>query len=220
MNPKFSAVQENGANGDNVMASNKGSLKDFLLSIASMTGDLSNITAPPFVLDTKSVVEIPSFWAENPALFVQPAMSEDPAERAMYVLKNFLAGMKSQCYMGHSEAEGVKKPLNAFLGELFLGHWEDEKLGNTYLVSEQISHHPPITACRVWNPKMGVIAEGFNRQKVTFSWSHMAVYISSQGFALKTIEKYNEHYLIPLPNFKVKGVLSGESTAADLCRRC
>lgn len=208
MNPKFSAV-EGGAAGENPMASNKSSLKDFLISIASMTGDLSNITAPPFVLDTKSVVEIPSFWAENPAIFIQPALSEDPAERAMYVLKSFLAGMKSQCYMGHSEAEGVKKPLNAFLGEVFLGHWESEELGDTYLCSEQISHHPPITACRVWNPKHGVIAEGFNRQKVTFSWSHMAVHISSQGFAMKTLEKYDEHYLIPLPNFKVKGVLSG-----------
>ena len=209
-NPSFSAVQEEGgAPGGNPMMSNKSSLKDFLASIATVGGDLSNITAPPFVLDQKSVVEIPAFWAENPEMFISPSTSDDPAQRALLILKSFLAGMKSQCYMGHTEAEGVKKPLNAFLGELFLGHWNSEELGDTYLCSEQISHHPPITACRVWNPKCGVIAEGYNRQKVTFSWSHMAVSISSTGFALKTIEKYNEHYLLPLPDFKVKGVLSG-----------
>ncbi|KAK5947045.1 hypothetical protein PMZ80_001191 [Knufia obscura] len=204
---KFSAV-ENGTGGENPMVSNKSALKDFLFSIASMTGDLSNITAPPFVLDQKSVVEIPAFWAENPAMFVSPATSEDPAERALLVLKSFLGGIKSQCYMGHTEAEGVKKPLNAFLGELFLGQWDDQQTGATYLASEQVSHHPPITACRVWNPKHGVVAEGFNRQQVTFSWSSMSVHIQSTGFALKTIEKYDEHYLLPLPDFKVKGVLS------------
>lgn len=208
VNPTFQAV-ENGTAGENPMASNKGSLKDFLGSIATMTGDLSNITAPPFVLDTKSVVEIPAFWAENPKVFCSPATKETPEERALLILKSFLAGMKSQCYMGHTEEEGVKKPLNAFLGELFLGHWEDENLGTTYLCSEQVSHHPPITACRVWNPEHGVVAEGYNRQKVTFSWSSMQVNISSTGFALKTLEKYNEHYLLPLPDFKVKGVLSG-----------
>lgn len=207
-NPQFSAVEQ-GSHGENPMAANRSALKDFLISIASMTGDLSNITAPPFVLDPKSVVEIPAFWAENPRMFVSPALSEDPAERALLVLKSFLGGIKSQCYMGHSEEEGVKKPLNAFLGELFLGHWEDDELGDTYMVSEQVSHHPPITACRVWNPKLGVIAEGYNKQKITFSMSSLSVHINSTGFALKTIERYDEHYLLPLPDFKVKGVLSG-----------
>lgn len=213
--PTMSAAP-NESNGQNPMLSNRSMLKDFLASIATMTGDLSNITAPPFVLDTKSVVEIPAYWAENPSLFVSPALSDDPLERSLRILKSFLCGMKSQCYMGHSEEEGVKKPLNAFLGEIFKGHWEDEELGTTYMVSEQVSHHPPITACRVWNPKVGVVAEGYNRQKITFSMG--SVRITSSGFALKTLEKYNESYLLPLPDFRVKGVLSGApypETAGD-----
>lgn len=214
--PRFSAISEENTSGiagagtgTNPMMSNRSMLKDFLGSIATMTGDLSNITAPPFVLDTKSVVEIPAFWAENPAMFISPTHSDDPAERALLVLRSFLGGMKSQCYMGHSEQTGVRKPLNAFLGELFIAHWDDEQTGRTQLVSEQVSHHPPITACRVWNEKHGVVAEGYNRQKVTFSWSSMSVNISSTGFALKTLQKHNEAYLLPLPDFRVKGVLSG-----------
>lgn len=207
-NPRMSAAG-NDSNGENPMVANRSGLKEFLVSIATMTGDLSNITAPPFVLDTKSVVEIPSYWAENPTLFTSPATSDDPAERALLILKSFIMGMKSQTYMGHSEQTGVKKPLNAFLGELFIGQWDDEENGTTYLVSEQVSHHPPITACRVWNPKHGIVAEGYNRQKITFSMSSASVNIGASGFALKSIEKYDEHYLLPLPDFRVKGVLSG-----------
>lgn len=106
-------------------------------SISAIKGDLSNITAPPFVLATKSTVEFPQYWAENPSLFVAPAYESDPEKRALLVLKWFLGSLKSQQYAGRSEAEGVKKPLNAFLGELFLGHWDTE-YGRTRLISEQV----------------------------------------------------------------------------------
>ncbi|PAK71758.1 hypothetical protein B8W95_13150, partial [Staphylococcus pasteuri] len=35
-----------------------------------------------------------------------------------------------------------KKPLNPFLGEQFLGDWDN---GELVLTVEQVSHHPPIT---------------------------------------------------------------------------
>lgn len=106
-------------------------------SIAAVRGDLSNITAPPFVLDTKSTVELPAFWAERPSVFVAAAGSDDPAERALLVLRWFISALRNQQYAGRSEEEGVKKPLNAFLGEVFVARWEDES-GTTRLVSEQV----------------------------------------------------------------------------------
>lgn len=184
-------------------------LKDFLASIAAIRGDLSNITAPPFVLDTKSVVELPAFWAERPDFFVAPASSSDPAERALAVLKWFLVSLKNQQYAGRSEEDGVKKPLNAFLGECFLAKWEDDS-GETVLVSEQVSHHPPVTACRLWNEQHGVSAEGFTRQEITLALDNIS--IKQTGHALLTLERHdNETYLIPLPDVKVKGMLSGLS---------
>lgn len=40
-----------------------------------------------------------------------------------------------------------KKPLNPVLGELFYGVWPDENgRGDTKLVVEQVSHHPPIVS--------------------------------------------------------------------------
>ncbi|KAH0844937.1 Protein kes1 [Fonsecaea pedrosoi] len=183
----------------------------FKQSIATIRGDLSNITAPPFVLDTKSAVELPSFWAERPSIFVAPVAAQDPAERALLVLKWFLSSLRNQQYAGRSPAEGVKKPINAFLGELFLARWEDDDddrdgTGVTRLVSEQVSHHPPVTACRVWNEKHGVTAEGYTRQEITFSGN---VNIQQIGHATLHLAHHNETYLVPLPNIKIKGLLTG-----------
>jgi oxysterol-binding protein-related protein 9/10/11 len=70
-------------------------------------------------------------------VFAAPASEADPAKRALLVLKWFLTTLKQQ-YASRSEQYGnEKKPLNPFLGELFLGHWEDDA-GTTELVSEQV----------------------------------------------------------------------------------
>ena len=97
------------------------------------------MTAPPFILSTKSLVEFSSYWAEHPSLFIAPAAEKDPAKRAVLVLKWFLSTLKQQ-YASRSEKLGSeKKPLNPFLGELFLGKWEDAA-GTTQLVSEQVRY--------------------------------------------------------------------------------
>ncbi|KAJ4368256.1 hypothetical protein N0V83_006612 [Neocucurbitaria cava] len=190
----------------NDIASNRSTLKEFLASIATISGDLSNITAPPFVLAENSTVEIPQYWADHPLLFVAPAAEPSPEKRALLVLKWFVGSLRNQQYAGRREDEGVKKPLNAFLGELFFGSWQDAELGETRLVSEQVSHHPPVTACYLWNDKHGIRAEGFTQQEITFSGS---VSIKQKGYAVLHIDKYEEDYLVPVPNVKVKGIISG-----------
>jgi hypothetical protein len=193
MHPDMSSISEN-----------RSTLREFLASIATISGDLSNITAPPFVLATQSTTELPQYWAEHPSILVAPASEPDPQKRALLVLKWFLSSLKNQQYAGRSEKEGVKKPLNAFLGELFIAHWDDE--GVTRLISEQVSHHPPVTACCLWNEKHGVRAEGYTRQEITFNGS---VNIRQIGHAILHLDKWDEDFLIPLPNVKVKGLLSG-----------
>jgi len=97
------------------------------------------MTAPPFILSSTSLVEFSSYWAEHPSVFVAPAKEQDPAKRAVLVLKWFLSTLKQQ-YASRSEKLGSeKKPLNPFLGELFLGKWVDEA-GETQLVSEQVRY--------------------------------------------------------------------------------
>jgi hypothetical protein len=106
------------------------------------------------------MVEFSAYWAEHPSLFIAPSLEPSPAKRVLAVLKWFLSTLKQQ----HStrDNEGKKKrlkPLNPFLGEVFEGRWvgdSDGGIGETRLVSEQVSHHPPATAFWLWNERHGV----------------------------------------------------------------
>jgi hypothetical protein len=120
-----------------------------LQSIANFSGDLSSLTAPPFILSSTSLTEFSSYWAEHPNIFVAPAKEDNPQKRALLVLKWFLSTLKQQ-YASRSDKYGnEKKPLNPFLGELFLGTWVDA-VGTTELVSEQVRlaarPHPALSA--------------------------------------------------------------------------
>lgn len=183
----------------------RGSWSSFLKSVASFNGDLSSMTAPPFILSSTSLTEFSSYWAEHPRLFVAPASAQDPAERALLVLKWFLSTLKQQ-YASRSEKLGSeKKPLNPFLGELFLGKWEDDA-GTTQLISEQVSHHPPVTAYSIWNHHHGVRLSGYCGQKASFS---RTINIKQVGHALLHLDAFDEDYLITLPSLHIEGLITG-----------
>lgn len=139
--------------------------------------------------------------------------------------------MRSQFYVAGSPNVSIKKPLNAFLGEMFLASWTqvpkgkskskgkekekgiklgmdsgDGKPATTRLVAEQVSHHPPITAMAIIDDEHGIRADGYARVEMTFSSS---VDIRQIGHAIVHIDEYDEDYLIPLPDVKVRGFLSG-----------
>ncbi|KAH8662846.1 hypothetical protein BGZ60DRAFT_412112 [Tricladium varicosporioides] len=191
--------------GAGVSAQNRGSWSAFLKSIASFSGDLSSLTAPPFILSSTSLVEFSSYWAEHPSIFVAPAQEKDPKKRALLVLKWFLSTLRQQ-YASRSEKFGnEKKPLNPFLGELFLGKWIDEA-GTTELVSEQVSHHPPVTAYNISNEKHGVYLQGYNAQKASFA---RTIYVKQIGHAIYSIPAFDETYLITLPNLHIEGLIFG-----------
>ncbi|KAL7897480.1 hypothetical protein HDV63DRAFT_368026 [Trichoderma sp. SZMC 28014] len=191
---------------------NSGSWSAFLKSIASFNGDLSSLTAPPFILSSQSLTEFSSYWATHPPIFTAAAHESDPAKRTMLVLKWFLSTLKHQ-YASRSEQFGnEKKPLNPFLGELFLGSWNDEA-GKTTLISEQVSHHPPATAYCIRNAKTGVQLEGYNAQKASFK---STIIVKQIGHAVLTIpiggtgdNAQLERYLITLPSLHIEGLIFG-----------
>ncbi|KAI8629208.1 Oxysterol-binding protein [Xylariaceae sp. FL1651] len=182
----------------------------FLKSIASFNGDLSSLTAPPFILSSTSLTEFSSYWCEHPAVFIAPAKEEDPAKRALLVLKWFLTTLKQQ-YAARSEQYGnEKKPLNPFLGELFLGKWEDDA-GTTDLISEQVNHHPPATAYSIKNEASGVHLQGYNAQKASFSKTINIKQIGHAVLSMPIPSKpgTSESYLITLPSLHVEGLIFG-----------
>jgi hypothetical protein len=110
-----------------------------LQTIASFNGDISSITAPPFILSSTSLTEYSSYWVSDPALLTAPAAEEDAEKRAVLVLKWFLSTLKSQYSSRNEKLGSEKKPLNPFLGELFLARWGKEGADDSLeLVSEQV----------------------------------------------------------------------------------
>ncbi|KIL95732.1 protein kes1 [Fusarium avenaceum] len=166
--------------------------------------DLANVTAPPFFLAPASVVENPGSWAKRPCLFTAPTQEQDPAKRSLAVLQLFLAGLRSQLYVAGAPNVSIKKPLNAFLGELFLASWSEAD-SNTELVVEQVSHHPPITAMHIASKEHGIRADGYGRVEMTFNGN---INIRQIGHAIIHLDKFDEDYLVPLTDVTVRGFLS------------
>ncbi|KAK4234769.1 protein kes1 [Achaetomium macrosporum] len=203
-------------------------LRELVKFLGTVKGDLANVTGPPSLLAPCSVVEVGHCWAERPAVFAAPALEPSPEKRTLLVLRWFLMALRSQLYIGvdhyptptptsdgttplagntSSTHKSIRKPLNAFLGELFLASWTDaEHKCSTQLVAEQVSHHPPITAMHVVDRAHGVRADGYARVEMTFNGN---VNIRQVGHATLHVDKYDEDYLIPLPDVKVRGFLSG-----------
>jgi len=171
---------------------NLSALKDFLSFLATVSGDISHVTAPPFILAPSALTEFPSYWAERPSLFTAPAHESSPERRALLVLKLYLASLQRQYYVGRTVQEGLKKPLNSFLGELFFCDFTDydltsekESTSTVRVVGEQVSHHPPTTACYLSADDDGVHAEAYSTQNTTLSGTSIKVgqsgtYLSSR----------------------------------------
>ncbi|TFK47204.1 Oxysterol-binding protein [Heliocybe sulcata] len=197
--------------GEAVPATQRGSWSSFLKSIASFSGDLSSLTAPPFILSPISLTEFPAYWCERPELFAAIADAKTDEDRMLAVLKWFISTLKDQ-YTSRNESMGSeKKPLNPVLGELFYAYWPDKNnRGKTNLLVEQVSHHPPITAYYISNPSKGLSLQGHNAQKTSFSGG--SIIVKQVGHATLSVllpSGGTEEFLITLPRLRIDGLWYG-----------
>nr|GAT60448.1 predicted protein [Mycena chlorophos] len=197
--------------GEAVPVAQRGSWTSFLKSIASFSGDLSSLTAPPFILSPVSLTEFPAYWCERPELFAAIADATTEEARALAVLKWFMSTLKGQ-YTSRNESMGSeKKPLNPALGELFYGVWPDKNgRGQTDLLVEQVSHHPPITAYVIENRSKGLKLVGHSAQKTSFSGG--SIIVKQIGHAVLTVKLPaggEVQYLVTLPRLRIDGLWYG-----------
>lgn len=187
---------------------NLSALKDFITFLGTVKGDLSNITAPPFILAPQSLTEFPSYWAERPSLFAAIATETSAERRMLSVLQIYLTSLQRQYYIGKPVKEGTKKPLNPFLGELFFCECEDpEGRSKVEVICEQVSHHPPTTAAYIRDRQNGVRAEAYSTQYTSLSGT--SVVVRQSGHAVLTVDKFRESYLFPFPDVYAKNVITG-----------
>ncbi|KAJ3022596.1 hypothetical protein HKX48_005782 [Thoreauomyces humboldtii] len=189
--------------------------------------DISNmrLSLPASLLEPESNLE---FWnyLDRPDYFVSIPDGDTPLERMLRVIRWWYS--KDTKWKDTS----LRKPYNSCLGERFLCWWDVPKEANGSVVSsstadastgspadtlkvtcitEQISHHPPVSAYYYACKEKGIIGRGVDHIAARFTGTNIKVGPGSQNRGIFiTLQSHDgEEYNIQHPWASVTGWLSG-----------
>ncbi len=112
--------------------------------------DITKFSLPAVFLYPYTVLELGAFRAlRHQSELLRVKDVKDPMERLLLVTRWFLSAMERMETMN-------KKPFNPVLGEELNAWVDDPVFGRTVLKAEQVSHHPPVSACVMVNKKHGL----------------------------------------------------------------
>ncbi|XP_077391837.1 oxysterol-binding protein-related protein 7-like isoform X2 [Festucalex cinctus] len=143
--------------------------------------DLSRVSMPVALNEPLSLLQRVSEELEYSDLLDVANRTDDPYERMVYVAAFSISGYAWASWRYRY------KPFNPVLGETYENHREDR--GFRY-VSEQVSHHPPISACHAESENFTFWQD--QRWKNKF-WGK-SVEILSSGPVNVTLPRYGDHY--------------------------
>ncbi|CEP07298.1 hypothetical protein [Parasitella parasitica] len=194
------------SNVDKIPNEQKSAFYAFLRSLASFTGDLSAITCPAFLLAPESLIEYSEYWGAQPELFAAIPEPDSEVERLLAFIKWFISTLNASYRRRVPKDQWEKKPYNPVLGEQWFMDWEDVNgCGETEVLCEQVSHHPPVTGFYVKNDKAGVTLNGHSGQKSRISSA--ALVCDQTGREIMTLKsRNNEKYLFTSPSLTVRGI--------------
>ncbi|XP_040216422.1 oxysterol-binding protein-related protein 9 isoform X3 [Rana temporaria] len=188
-----------------------------LLSQVRLGMDLTKVVLPTFILERRSLLEMYADFFAHPELFVSIGDQQDPKDRMIQVVRWYLSAF-------HAGRKGsvAKKPYNPILGEVFQCHWaapendESEPVSegpvpwasknNVTFVSEQVSHHPPISAfyAECYNKRIQFNAHIWTKSK----FLGMSIGVHNIGQGCVSCLDYDEHYIITFPNGYGRSILT------------
>lgn len=166
--------------------------------------DLSKITLPVFVLEPRSMLERVTDFHSHPEL-LHGVASLSPEDRFIQVLRYYLGGW-------HIKPKGVKKPYNPVLGEFFRCRYDYPDGTVAFYVSEQVSHHPPISAWYFSSPENGLDLCGELKPKSKFLGNSAATIMEGESHVrfLDGNAVNDGEYDITMPNMYARGILFGK----------
>ncbi|XP_056257068.1 oxysterol-binding protein-related protein 7-like isoform X2 [Seriola aureovittata] len=143
--------------------------------------DLSRVSMPVALNEPVSLLQRLSEELEYSDLLDIANHIDDPFERMVYVAAFSISGYAWASWRYRY------KPFNPVLGETYESHREDRDF---YYISEQVCHHPPISACYAESENFTFWQD--QRWKNKF-WGK-SVEIISSGLVNVTLPKYGDHY--------------------------
>ncbi|KAI9687417.1 MAG: hypothetical protein M1820_010454 [Bogoriella megaspora] len=224
--------------------SDSSKLKTFLSILKRFIG-VSDMAAVRFSLPAQLMEPIPNleYWQylDRPETFVSIPDADDPLGRMLGTLRFWLT--KDLKYIKGKPC----KPYNSVLSEFFRCNWEVEEvlppvLGSanaptsttstadnkhpivvSYL-TEQTSHHPPVSAYYVDCPAKGISARGFDQLSAKFTGTSVRVIPGehNKGIFITIESRDNEEYQLTHPAAYLGGFLRGSLyvTVSDTAYIC
>ncbi|XP_075472441.1 oxysterol-binding protein-related protein 9 isoform X7 [Ascaphus truei] len=191
-----------------------------LLSQVRLGMDLTKVVLPTFILERRSLLEMYADFFAHPDLFGSIGDHKDPKDRMVQVVRWYLSAF-------HAGRKGsiAKKPYNPILGEVFQCHWvlpgteNDENpepvsegpvpwasKNNVTFLSEQVSHHPPISAfyAECYNKRIQFNAHIWTKSK----FLGMSIGVHNIGQGCVSCLDYDEHYILTFPNGYGRSILT------------
>ncbi|EAL51182.1 oxysterol binding protein, putative [Entamoeba histolytica HM-1:IMSS] len=162
--------------------------------------DLSRITFPSHILEPRSfLVKTTDYFAH--IQYFKPISEEpDPGLRMLGLVKWLLSGF-------YLMPTGIKKPYNPILGETFRTMWKHEDGSRSYLLGEQVSHHPPVSAFYATNRQQGWMGNGYI--DFTTKFNGLSASIILGGKIDIYLLNFNEHYTMTFPEALASGFFVG-----------
>jgi hypothetical protein len=185
--------------GENDADEKPQSLIAHLVSSLTSGQDLTRVLIPTFFLEPRSLLEkYTDLWV-HPQLLLGVASLEDPVQRMISVLRWYVSGW-------HVRPKLCKKPYNPILGEEFFSYW-DHGDSRSDFYSEQVSHHPPVSAIYIENRKQNITINAQIYAKSKFLGNSAACL--SVGEAYVNLNNLNEEYEISIPTYYACGLFLG-----------
>ncbi|XP_046405659.1 oxysterol-binding protein-related protein 8 isoform X9 [Ischnura elegans] len=197
--------QEFGSAGEQVeeLAEENKSLIWFLVKQVRPGMDLSKVVLPTFILEPRSFLDRLSDSYYHVDLLSKAVLEDDAFTRMKWVVKWYLSGL-------YKKPKGLRKPYNPILGETFRCFWKHPNGSRTFYLSEQVSHHPPVSAFYVTNRQDGFCISASILAKSKFYGNSTSAIL--EGVAILTLLPRGEEYSLTIPYAHCKGILVGTLT--------
>ena len=131
----------------------------------SMGMDLSKVALPTFILEPRSLLEKLSDTMVHPEILTAIPQQPTPEARMLKVVQWYLSAY-------HVRPKGTKKPFNPVLGETFSATFAAAAstgcTNNILWVSQQVSHHPPVSAFYARDDLGTIVVQGCFAPKSKF----------------------------------------------------
>ncbi|KAF8523108.1 hypothetical protein BU17DRAFT_43974 [Hysterangium stoloniferum] len=186
-----------------ILDEQEGSVITSLISQLRIGMDLQKVSFPTFVLEPRSMLERITDFMSHPDLIFGAESESGPEERFIRVLQYYLSGW-------HIKPKGVKKPYNPILGEFFRCKYDYPDGTQGFYISEQVSHHPPVSAYFYISPANKVRFTGELKPKSKFLGNSVSTNMEGENRVFLMGKPEDGEYIITMPSMYARGILFGK----------